>query len=60
MTPPIETTMNNNVFGTEGPMSVLQKREWEWSLKARVTMPGMKSALDRMPQRTRRSIFNSC
>ncbi|MTA44469.1 MAG: DUF2088 domain-containing protein, partial [Actinobacteria bacterium] len=55
----IETTMNNNVFGTEGPMSVLQKREWEWSLKDRVTVAGMKTALDHMPQRTRRSIFNS-
>lgn len=55
----IETTMNNNVFGTEGPMSVLQKREWEWSMKDRISMAGMKSALDRMPQRTRRSIFNS-
>ena len=25
--------MNNNVFGTEGPMSVLQKREWEWNAR---------------------------
>ena len=24
----IETTFNNDVFGTDGPPSVLQKREW--------------------------------
>ena len=33
----IETTMNNDVFGTDGPMSVLQKREWEWNLKDRLS-----------------------
>ena len=27
----IETTLNNDTFGTTGPMSVLQKREWEWT-----------------------------
>jgi hypothetical protein len=53
----IETTMNNNVFGTEGPMSVLQKREWEWNLGDRLSFLGMKGALDRMPARTKRSIF---
>ena len=53
----IETTMNNNVFGTEGPMSVLQKREWEWNLTDRITFAGMKTGLDRLPSRTRRSIF---
>ena len=27
----IETTLNNDMFGSDGPMSVLQKREWEWT-----------------------------
>ena len=36
----IETTINNNVFGTEGPLSVLQKREWEWSARDRAHLPG--------------------
>jgi hypothetical protein len=55
----IETTLNNNVFGTEGPMSVLQKREWEWSPKDRGTFLAMKAGLERMPTRTRRKIFHS-
>ncbi|MGZ4710425.1 MAG: lactate racemase domain-containing protein, partial [Acidimicrobiales bacterium] len=55
----IETTINNNVFGTEGPMSVLQKREWEWTARDRVTFLGMKAGLDRLPARNRRSIFQS-
>ncbi len=50
----IETTINNNVFGTDGPMSVLQKREWEWSGRDRVTFLGMKAGLDRLNQRQRR------
>ena len=41
----IETTMNNNVFGTEGPMSVLQKREWEWNPRDRATFLAMKAGL---------------
>ena len=55
----IETTMNNNVFGTEGPMSVLQKREWEWNPRDRATFLAMKTGLDRMPARSKRKIFQS-
>lgn len=55
----IETTMNNDVFGTEGPMSVLQKREWEWSPKDRAIFLGMQKGLDRMSPRMRRSVFQS-
>jgi lactate racemase len=55
----IETTINNNVFGTEGPMSVLQKREWEWSGRDRLAFLGMKAGLDRLNQRQRRNIFQS-
>jgi hypothetical protein len=55
----VETTMNNDVFGTEGPMSVLQKREWEWSARDRITFLGMKAGLDRLSARQRRAIFQS-
>ena len=55
----IETTLNNDTFGTSGPMSVLQKREWEWTARDRATFIGMKAGLDRMPIGARRKIFNS-
>ena len=55
----IETTLNNDTFGTSGPMSVLQKREWEWTARDRATFIGMKAGLDRMPSKARRKIFNS-
>ena len=29
----IETTVNNNTFGRDGPLAVLQKREWEWTAR---------------------------
>jgi hypothetical protein len=54
----IETTLNNDTFGTEGPLSMLQKREWEWSLKDRATFAAMKAGLDRMPAKTARKIFH--
>jgi lactate racemase len=55
----IETTLNNNSFGTSGPMSVLQKREWEWTARDRAAFIGMKAGLDRMPTKARRKVFNS-
>jgi len=55
----IETTLNNDTFGTSGPMSVLQKREWEWTARDRATFIAMKAGLDRMPLKARRKIFNS-
>jgi len=55
----IETTLNNDTFGTSGPMSVLQKREWEWTARDRATFIGMKAGLDRLPMKARRKIFNS-
>lgn len=55
----IETTLNNNVFGTDGPLAVLQKREWEWSARDRFTFLGIKKGLDRLPARQRRQIFHS-
>lgn len=55
----IESTLNNDTFGTEGPMSVLQKREWEWNLRDRASFIGMKAGLDRLPSSARRKIFQS-
>jgi hypothetical protein len=55
----IETTLNNDTFGTSGPMAVLQKREWEWSARDRASFVAMKAGLDRMPTRARRRIFHA-
>src|SRR3954467_15842719 len=55
----IETTINNNVFGEDGPMAVLQKREWEWNTKDRMSFMAMKAGLDRLSARSRRSIFQA-
>jgi lactate racemase len=53
----IETTLNNDTFGTSGPMSVLQKREWEWTARDRAAFIAMKAGLDRTPLGVRRRIF---
>ncbi len=55
----IETTFNNNTFGSSGPMSMLQKREWEWSPRDRAAFVAMKAGLDRLPLKARRSIFQA-
>ncbi len=55
----IETTVNNNTFGTSGPLSVLQKREWEWSLKDRASFSAMQAGLRPMPPNARRAFFHS-
>jgi hypothetical protein len=54
----IETTLNNNVFGTEGPMSVLQKREWDWSPRDRMTFVALQKGIDALPARARRAAFH--
>lgn len=53
----IETTINNNTFGYDGPLHVLQKREWEWTARDRATFVGMKKGLDAMPASARRKVF---
>jgi hypothetical protein len=53
----IETTLNNDVFGVDGPLSVLQKREWEWSPRDRITFLGVQKGLDRLSAKMRRQIF---
>jgi hypothetical protein len=55
----VETTLNNDTFGTSGPMSVLQKREWEWTARDRASFVAMKAGLDRMPLSARRKVFQS-
>ena len=55
----IETTVNTNAFGYDGPMSVLQKREWEWSLKDRAAFTGMQAGLKTMSSANKRKIFHS-
>jgi hypothetical protein len=55
----IETTINNDVFGDDGPLGVLQKREWEWNARDRLTFLGVQKSLERMPVRARRRIFQS-
>lgn len=55
----VETTVNNNTFGLDGPLSVLQKREWEWGAKDRASFIGMQAGLRAMGERGRRRAFQS-
>jgi hypothetical protein len=49
----IETTINTDTFGQDGPMSVLAKREWEWTTRDRVSFIGMQQGLKRLSSPTR-------
>ena len=53
----IETTVNNNTFGYDGPLAMLQKREWEWNFKDRALYLGMQAGLNRMSTTSRRKAF---
>src|SRR4051794_38823780 len=53
----IETTLNNDTFPSN--FSFLQKREWEWTAKDRVSFLGVSKSLERTPNRMARSIFQS-
>ncbi len=55
----IETTVNNNTFGQDGPLAVLQKREWEWSPKDRAAFIAMQAGLKTLSYRGRRRVFQS-
>ncbi len=55
----IETTINTNTFGNSGPLSMLQKREWEWSMRDRATFTAMNAGLERMSSANRRRVFHS-
>jgi len=55
----IETTINTNTFGYDGPLAMLQKREWEWGLKDRAAFTAMNAGLKRMTPAQRRKAFHS-
>ncbi|MDH3707114.1 MAG: nickel-dependent lactate racemase [Acidimicrobiia bacterium] len=55
----IETTVNNNTFGFDGPLSMLQKREWEWNPRDRATFVAMDRGLRAMPARAKRKAFQT-
>lgn len=55
----IESTVNTNVFGHNDPLSMLQKREWEWSLADRAKFTGMQVGLKRLTSAQRRKIFHN-
>jgi hypothetical protein len=55
----IETTLNNNTFGHDGPLAMLQKREWEWTARDRASFVAMQTGLKVMSTRARRKAFNS-
>ena len=55
----IETTVNNNTFGHDGPLSMLQKREWEWNVRDRAAFVAMQAGLKRMPAGAKRTAFHS-
>ncbi len=53
----IETTLNTNAFPAQ--FAFLQKREWEWSARDRLSYLGVSKALDRTPPKLARQIFQS-
>jgi hypothetical protein len=55
----IETTLNNDVFGDDLPMSVLQKREWEWTAKDRMAYLAMQAGTKRLSPTLGRKAFHS-
>ena len=55
----IETTVNNNSFGTSGSLSMLQKREWEWTARDRASFLAMQAGLGVMSPASRRRAFQS-
>ena len=51
----IETTLNTKTFPDS--FSFLQKREWEWSLRDRLTFAGSSKALDAAPAKVARQVL---
>jgi hypothetical protein len=51
----IETTLDNNVFGS--PYDFLQKREWEWNVRDQASMLAMRRGLALAPKRLRHNVF---
>ncbi len=55
----IETTVNNNTFGQDGPLAMLQKREWDWTARDRAAFITMHNGLKLMRASHKRKVFNS-
>jgi hypothetical protein len=55
----IETTVNNNTFGTSGPLAMLQKREWEWTARDRAAFLAVQAGLKPLPPAARRKFFQA-
>jgi len=53
----IETTLNTDTFPEN--FAFLQKREWEWNLRDRISYQATKRALDLAPPKMARQIFHS-
>jgi hypothetical protein len=53
----IETTLNNNTFGLDGPLAMLQKREWDWTPRDRASFLAMQGGLKVMSSGARRKAF---
>jgi lactate racemase len=53
----IETTLNTDAFPEQ--FRFLQRREWEWTVRDRASYLAVSKALDRTPERAKRTIFNS-
>ncbi len=53
----IETTLNTDTFPAQ--FDFLQRREWEWSARDRMTFIAASKSVDRAPRRLARSIFQS-
>ena len=53
----IETTLNNDTFPS--PFDFLQKREWEWSARDRVSFLATAKATQRAPASINRKVFQS-
>ncbi len=55
----IESTLNTDVFGSTGPMAVLQKREWEWSVVDRASFAALQNGMKGLSTKARRAAFHS-
>ena len=53
----IETTLNTDTFPSQ--FAFLQRREWEWNLRDRVSYAATATALDATPGKLARQIFHS-
>jgi hypothetical protein len=55
----VEVTLDDDVYGTDGPLAVLQRREWEWSPRQRLTFAALHRSLDALPHAARHRAVRS-